>query len=76
MRNIKIEIDQKFINHQLINLGKKLNVKVVAACNSHYLKKEDYEAHDVLLAVGSHQPVYSNFRLKYPVPDFCTVTAL
>ncbi|NBU99769.1 MAG: PHP domain-containing protein, partial [Spirochaetia bacterium] len=64
------EIDQKFINHQLINLGKKLNVKIVAACNSHYLKKEDAETHDVLLAIGSHQPVYSNYRIKYNVPDF------
>lgn len=64
------EIDQKFINHQLINLGKKLNIKIVPACNTHYLKKEDAQAHDVLLAVGSHQPVYSNFRIKYSVPDF------
>lgn len=64
------EIDQRFINHQLINLGKKLNIKVVAACNSHYVNKEDSEAHDVLLAIGSHQPVYSNFRIKYTVPDF------
>ena len=64
------EIDQKFINHQLINLGKKLNIKIVPACNSHYLNKEDAETHDVLLAIGSHQPVYSNFRIKYSVPDF------
>jgi DNA polymerase III alpha subunit len=64
------EIDQKFINHQLINLGKKLNIPIVPACNSHYLRKEDAETHDVLLAIGSHQPVYSNFRIKYPAPDF------
>jgi DNA polymerase-3 subunit alpha len=64
------EIDQKFINHQLINLGKKLNIKIVPACNSHYLNKEDAETHDVLLAIGSHQPVYSNFRIRYSVPDF------
>lgn len=64
------EIDQKFLNHRLIELGKKHNVKVVAACNSHYIKKEDYEAHDVLLAIGAHQPIYSNYRLRYPVADF------
>jgi DNA polymerase-3 subunit alpha len=64
------EIDQKFINHQLINLGKKLNIKIVPACNAHYLNKEDAETHDVLLAIGSHQPVYSNFRIKYSVSDF------
>lgn len=64
------EIDQQFLNRRNIELGKKYDIKVVAACNSHYLKKEDYETHDVLLAIGSHQPIYSNFRLRYPVSDF------
>lgn len=64
------EIDQTFLNRQLINLGKKHNIRVVAACNAHYVKKEDHETHDVFLAIGAHQPVFSNFRLKYPVPDF------
>lgn len=64
------KIDQRFINRRLIELGKKHNIRVVAACNTHYLKKEDAEIHDVFLAIGSHQPVYSNFRLKYPVPEF------
>lgn len=64
------KIDQQFLNRQIINLGKKHNVKVVPACNAHYLKKEDHPIHDVFLAIGSHQPVYSNFRLRYPVPDF------
>jgi len=64
------EIDQFFLNRQLILLGKKHNIKIVPACNSHYLTKQDHEVHDVLLAIGSHQPVFSNFRLKYPVSDF------
>lgn len=64
------EIDQFFLNRQLINLGKKHNIRVVAACNAHYLKKEESETHDVFLAIGSHQPIFSNFRLRYPVPDF------
>lgn len=64
------KIDQRFLNRQLILLGQKLNIKVVPACNAHYVNEEDHEVHDVLLAIGSHQPVYSNFRLKYPVSDF------
>lgn len=64
------EIDQQFLNRKLIDLGKKHNIKVVAACNSHYLKREHHEIHDVLLSIGSHQPVHSNFRLKYSVPEF------
>ena len=64
------EIDQQFINRRLIELGKKHNIKIVPACNAHYLKKEDAAAHDVFLAIGAHQPIFSNFRLKYTTPDF------
>ena len=64
------EIDQNFLNRQLIQLGKKHDVKVVATCNAHYLIKEDADTHNVLLAIGARQPVYSNFRLRYPVPEF------
>jgi len=64
------EIDQQFINKRLIDLGKKHNIKVIPACNTHYLTKEDHDIHDVFLCIGSHQPKYSNFRLKYTVSDF------
>lgn len=63
-------IEQVFVNRQIINLGKKFNVRVVPTCNVHYAKKEDADTHDVMLAIGSHQPVFSNFRLKYNCPDF------
>lgn len=64
------EIDQKFFNYKAIEFGKKHNIKVVPACNSHYVNKEDHDVHDVLLSIGSHQPVYSTYRLRYPVSDF------
>ena len=64
------EIDQQHLNRRLIELGRTHNIRVVPACNAHYLRKEDSDTHDTLLAIGSHQPKYSNFRLKYNVPDF------
>ena len=64
------EIDQQFLNRQLINLGKKHNIRVVAACNAHYLTKEEHETHDAFLAIGAHQPIHSNYRLRYSVPEF------
>lgn len=63
-------IEQTFVNHQLVKLGKKFGVRVVATTNSHYVSKDDYESHDVELAIGSHQPVRSNFRLKYNCSEF------
>lgn len=68
--NYNDEIDQQFLNKRLIDFGKKHNIRVVAACNTHYLNKEDSDVHDVFLAIGSHQPKHSNFRLKYNVPEF------
>jgi DNA polymerase-3 subunit alpha len=64
------EIDQQFLNRRNIEWGKKHNIRVVPTCNAHYAKKEDHEIHDVFLAIGAHQPIFSNYRLKYPVPDF------
>src|SRR5574337_1211156 len=64
------EIDQQFLNKQLFSLGKKLDVRVVAACNAHYLNKEDADIHDSFLAIGSHQPKSSGFRLRYPPAEF------
>lgn len=64
------EIDQQFLNKKLIDLGKAHNIKIVPACNSHYLFKDDSDTHDVLLSIGSHQPKHSNFRLKYNLPEF------
>lgn len=63
-------IEQVFVNSQIIKLAKKHNLRAVATSNSHYLNKEDAETHDVLLAIGSHQTVFSNFRLKYDCPEF------
>jgi DNA polymerase-3 subunit alpha len=64
------KIDQRFLNRRLIDLGKKHKIKIVPACNTHYLEKDQHDMHDVFLSIGSHQPIYSNFRLKYSVPDF------
>lgn len=64
------EIDQIFINKQLIGIGNKYDIKIVPTCNVHYINKDEHQTHDVLVAIGSHQPIYSNFRLKYSTPDF------
>lgn len=63
-------INQVFTNYQLIKLANELSIKIIPTTNTLYIKKEDFKIHDVLLAVGAMQPVYSNARLKYNVPDF------
>lgn len=64
------EIDQQFLNRALINLGKKHSIRIVPTSNAHYINKEDHGTHDAMLSIGSHQTIFSNFRLKYNTPDF------
>lgn len=57
--------DQSFVNRQLIKFGEELDIRIVPTTNAHYLTKDQWEAHDVLLAIGAGQPAYSRARLKY-----------
>lgn len=62
--------DQLFVNNTLINFGKELDIKVIAATDAHYLTKDNWESHDTWLAIGTRMPVSAISRLKYPVHDF------
>jgi len=57
--------DQGLVNRQLIKFGSELDIKVICTSNTHYLHKEEHEAHDVMLAISSGQQVKSQARLKY-----------
>ncbi len=49
----------------LLGLGKKLNSKLVATNDVHYLKLEHGEAHDALLCIQSNKTLAENQRLKF-----------
>lgn len=66
--------EQSFTNFHINRLAKKFDVKVVATTNSHYINKEDSSVHDTFLAIGARQPVYSNARIKYDLPEFYVKT--
>src|ERR1019366_8346871 len=63
-------VNQIFTNQHLIRLAKKLGLKIIPTTSSRYLKREQQDIHDTLLAIGSMQPKYSNNRMKYDVSDF------
>ncbi len=63
--NYRGAINQVFTNVHVIRIANKLGVKIVPTCNTHYLSKEEASTHDVELAIGSGQPVYSNARMKF-----------
>ncbi len=60
------EIDQDAINTFLVELAQRHGVKVIATNDSHYINREDYLAHDVLLCVstGSTLDIQDRFRFE------------
>ena len=43
---------QKLVNEELISLGKRLDIPLVATNDIHFLERDDFEAHEVLLAAN------------------------
>lgn len=43
--------DQNRVNKQLLKLAAELDIPPVVTCDAHYLKREDQEAHEILLCV-------------------------
>ncbi len=56
--------EQEKINRMLIDLGKDLSLPVVATNDCHYVKRDDAEAHDVLLCIQTGRNVQDENRLK------------
>jgi len=61
---------QREVNQQLVRFGKELNMPLVATCNSHYCKREDAEAHDVLLCIQKNSNVKDTSRFTMRDSDF------
>lgn len=65
---------QKMSNPGLIELAKKLNIKMVITNDSHYLKKEDADWHDTLLCIQTNSLKESNDRFRFPNNEFYVKT--
>lgn len=57
--------DQNKVNEVLLRLAKKYNVKTIASNDSHYVDREDYNAHDILLCINTGEkqstPTFKEF---------------
>ncbi len=60
--------EQQRVNNKIIKLGQELDIPVVVTCDAHYLKKEDQEAHEVLLCVGTAS--YLNDEKRMSLKDY------
>ena len=62
--------NQIMVNQKLIALARKLNIPLVATNDSHYLRKEDYYNHEVLLCVQTGKKMTDDDRMSFSTNDF------
>ena len=62
--------EQEKANQALIKIAKKHNIPLVATNDTHYVKKEDADAQDVLMGVQTDKRINDQNRLTMKIDDF------
>ncbi len=57
--------DERIVADGMLRLGRELGLGVVATNDAHYLRREDAEAHDVLLAIGTGSDLDDPKRFRF-----------
>ena len=57
--------EQRVINPLLLEMSQKMGIPTVATNDCHFLTKDDYFAHDVLMAIQTQTTVKDRGRLRY-----------
>ncbi|MDD4098309.1 MAG: DNA polymerase III subunit alpha [Lentisphaeria bacterium] len=58
--------EDQIVNEKLVALARRRNVPLVATNDSHYLKKEHAEAHDLFLCIGTQTNILDENRFRFP----------
>jgi len=69
MQYHKMEYQEK-VNKELIQIGKKLSLPLVATNNCHYLEKKDFRAHEILLCLQTGKTIHDPYRMQYPSDEY------
>lgn len=54
----------------LFSMSKKLQIPLTATNDAHYLNKEDSEAHDILLCIGTKKSLHEQSRMRFYGEEF------
>jgi len=66
---------QRDLNPKMVRLAKEMDLPLVATNDAHYLNREDAEAHDALLCIGSGKSISDKNRLRYEGDQFYVKSA-
>ena len=67
--------EQRALNPKLLRLSEETGAGLVVTNDLHYVRKEQHEAHDVLLCVGTGSNLDTPNRLRFETNDFYLKTA-
>ena len=62
--------EQKIVNKSLLSLASKYNVKVIATNDVHFINKEDYDAHHILICLNTGKDYDSKEGLIYSGQEY------
>ncbi len=62
--------EERQIIPDLIKLARELDIQLVATNDVHYIHKEDWEAHDVLLCIQTKKTLATPKRMKFDTQEF------
>ena len=62
--------DQQTVNAGLLRMSKELNIPLVVTNDSHYVRAEDAEPHDILLCIQTGKKVSDTDRMRYEGGQF------
>ena len=61
--------EQVLVNQKLVQIGRKLNIPLVATNDAHYLKREDAYNHEVLLCIQTGKTMDDVDRMKFDTDE-------
>lgn len=62
--------EQLKVNEILVKLSKELDIPLICTNDVHYINKEDWKAHDILLCIQTGKTVEEENRMRYPSHEF------
>jgi DNA polymerase-3 subunit alpha len=68
-------VKQERVNKELIKIAEKLNVKVIATNDVHFVNEEDADAHDRLICLSTGRDFDDENRMRYSKQEWLKTTA-
>ncbi|WP_243129264.1 DNA polymerase III subunit alpha [Hathewaya massiliensis] len=62
--------EQLKVNEMLVKLSKEIDIPLICSNDVHYINKEDWKAHDILLCIQTGKTVEEENRMRYPSHEF------